>query len=155
MPEGWELRSTSWREHRRARRRGSTHRIGVAVDGDTGSLRWNWDACDSRQPVAELMDALWIQLMVHSSATAWLLASVHVHCSWCLVEQAVLTTKTADSLSRGTGWCVTMTETQGLANGSGRSITRDVRTRWWRRSARLRTAWWKRNLRNVSRVVGQ
>ena len=106
MSEWWEVRSTSWWEHGRTRRRGSTHCVSVVVDGDTGSLRWNWDACERRQPIAELMDVLqplFVPLMVLLSATVWLLASVHVHCSRCLVEQAVLTTKTSDVLSRNTG----------------------------------------------------
>lgn len=155
LPEGREVRSTSWREHGRARRRGSTHCIAVAVDGEAGSLRWNWDACDSRKPVLDLMGALWIQLMVLSSATVWLLASVHVHRSCCLVRQAFVTTKTTDALSRHTGWRIAMIETQWLVGGSGEHSASESRARWWRRSARLRTAWWKRNLRNVSHVVGQ
>lgn len=58
VSEWWEVRGTSWWEHGRTRRRGSTHCVGVVVDGDNGSLRWNWDACERRQPIAELMDVL-------------------------------------------------------------------------------------------------
>ena len=94
------------------------------------------------------MGALWIQLMVLSSATVWLLAGVHVHRSCCLVKQALVTTKTTDALSRHTGWRVAMIETQWLVGGSGEHSASEL-------SARLRTAWWKRNLRNVSHVVGQ
>lgn len=55
--ERWELGSMSWREHGGARRRGSFHRVGVALVSSVVSLLFSWVLLGRRRSGAESMAA--------------------------------------------------------------------------------------------------
>lgn len=71
--------------------------------------------------------------------------------TWCVVERNV----SADPTGQIFSLSQTCKGTKSLAVGPRRNTARDLRARWWRRSARLRAARRKRNLKTVSHIVLQ
>jgi hypothetical protein len=71
--------------------------------------------------------------------------------TWCVVERNVRTTKTTEELCRRSPDAIT----RAAAAWRRRNAARNLRVRWWRRSARLRAARRKRNLETVSHIVLQ
>jgi hypothetical protein len=68
-----------------------------------------------------------------------------------VVERNVRTTKTTEELCRRSPDAIT----RAAAAWRRRNAARNLRVRWWRRSARLRAARRKRNLETVSHIVLQ